>query len=79
MKLVVAAPDGSQNRCHRPVQKIIPFEIVNDPKESNVDEQNTDDPVVKEPDYEDTFVGKRPTRKAAREGQLMRKLRDRFG
>ena len=53
------------NFCHRPVQKLIPFEIVE--RDSSVDKQ----------DKGALVQCTRPTRKAAIEGTIIRQLRER--
>ena len=62
VKLIVASKDGSRNVCHRPLQKIIPLEIVDaiEPKNEAINEG-------------------RPKRKAAVQGQILRRLRETYG
>ena len=66
VKLTVAAPDGSQNICHRPVQKIVPFEIVEDSLE------------CEKPENVNHLKEVRPIRKAALNGQCLRRLKAKF-
>ena len=61
VKLVVSSNEGSRTVCHRPLQKIIPLEIV---------ESLEPEIVARE---------ERPKRKAAAEGQILRRLRETFG
>ena len=82
-KLKVLAKGGKQTIIHRPVQKLIAFEIAENSSENNcsnewkVMNENENDTVERsnvhetEPDYY-----RRPTRKAAIDGENARRLRD---
>ena len=82
-KLKVLAKGGKQTIIHRPVQKLIAFEIAENSTETNcsderkVNNENEYEAVERsdvhetEPDYY-----RRPTRKAAIDGQNARRLRD---
>ena len=68
VKLIVSSADGVNQMCHRPLQRIVPFEVNND--ETNEQDTNTVDDV-------NSSRGK-PTRNAAREEQLMRRLKEKY-
>ena len=87
VKLKTIGADGNRQSCHRPLQKIIPFEITDDfqpsvtitddveHKQSSDKSYLDDDNVTGDDTRESTS---RPKRKAAREGQLLRRLREKF-
>ena len=64
-KLLTVSSSGLQKNCYRPVQKLIPFEIVQNNKvtsNENLDERHCNN--------------ERPARRAAVEGEQLRKIRD---
>jgi len=68
---------GRLTTIRRPVQKLIPLEIkrityLTQPEEDDLDE--TDDPVTKSK----LDCNVRPTRKAAQEGEALRRIWDKF-
>ena len=65
-KLTVVSKGGERTFCNRPVQKLIPFEIVNEDDYCNVNEGKRVDKTHTN--------DKRPTRKAKIEGQYLRRL-----
>ena len=64
-KLLTASNSGLQQNCYRPVQKLIPFEIV---KNNKVNSNENHDEVH--------CNNERPARRAAVEGEQLRKIRD---
>ena len=64
-KLKVNSATGEPTICHRPVQKLLPFEIIT--KERSLNSQHENEPVIA-----------RPTRKAAIEGQTIRRLKEKY-
>lgn len=71
-KLIVNVPGKLSNTiCHRPVQKIIPFEIVDDEDTSQLPEEKLPDEIVR--------GDGRPSRRAAIEGQTVRRLKEKYG
>ena len=90
--LRVITKKGDQEQISRPIQKLIPFEIVDDTKKKNV---HDDEIILKdEKDDSDTYsiddekndnnlislekCNKRPKRRAAEEGERMRRLRENY-
>ena len=67
-KLTVVSSTGESTSCYRPVQKLIPFEI----------SENSGEQCTKKADCEAIVVNTRPQRRAAVEGQLLRKLRTEY-
>ena len=74
-ELAVVSKTGEKTFCQRPLQKLIPFEIVDD-------NENTDDK-YKDNDRraDETHINNDRilTRKAKEEGQCLRRLRDKYG
>ena len=64
-KLLTVSNSGLQQNCYRPVQKLIPFEIV---KNNKVNSNENHD--------ERYCNNERPTRRAAVEGQQLKKITD---
>ena len=64
-KLLAVSSSGLQQNCYRPVQKLIPFEIV---KNNKVNSNENHD--------EGHCNNERPARRAAVEGEQLRKIRD---
>ena len=75
-ELVVISKTGQKKVCHRPVQKIIPFEITTDNHELSDNKPVSDS---KRADETHILSSRRPTRKAKEEGQYLRELQDRYG
>ena len=67
-KLKVISTTGGIHTCHRPVQKLIPFEIMEEGRSIHIDKHGEGVSVL----------SKRPTREAAREGEKMRRLREEY-
>lgn len=71
-KLIVNTPNDSFNSiCHRPVQNLIRLEIANHVENCNFEKI--------ELGKEACVTDERPTRQAPREGQLLRRLREKSG
>ena len=64
-KLLTVSNSGLQQNCYRPVQKLIPFEVARNNKVNS--NENHD---------EGQCSNERPARRAAVEGQQLRKIRD---
>ena len=63
-KLKVASKTGETTICHSPVQKLVPFEIVDNERSADTDKH--DKGVI--------VLSKRPTRKAAKEGGIIKTI-----
>ena len=76
----VLAKGGKQTIIHRPVQKLIAFEIADSTENNCSDERkvNNEYEAVERSDVHETEPDyyRRPTRKAAIDGQNARRLRD---
>ena len=70
MSVVSVNSNKMNSTCYRPVQKIIPFEIVDNITQPNESRDDNNE--------ETCDMTARPVRLAAREGQLMRGLRLRY-
>ena len=80
-KLNVISKTGQKTVVHRPVQKLIPFEILSEQaQQTNIDEINRNTVIdrheVDVSDSDSVRPSKRMTRKAAIAGQNLRRLRD---
>ena len=64
-KLLTMSKSGFRTSCYRPIQKLIPFEITKDSKVSLSDDRE-----------KVHCANERPARRAASEGEQLRKLRD---
>ena len=71
-KLTVISKTGQRKIAHRPVQKLIPFKIV---AENNISDE---DPSYQVAEVVDENISRRPTRKAANEGQNLRTVREQY-
>ena len=71
-KLRVLSKTGQRKIAHRPVQKLIPFEIV---AENNISDE---DPSYQMAEVVDENINRRPTRKAANEEQNLRRVREQY-
>lgn len=80
-RLKVLSKAGKQSSVHRPVQRLIPFEIrekstVNSANDVDAEEDSENDEVPKGIVVQDDVINARPRRKAAVEGQAMRRIRE---
>ena len=80
VKLKVVSETGISTTCYRPVQKIIPFEIVDDNDcNETIERDNTKNCVNNDGSLaERQELRQIPVRRAAREGNAMRKLREKY-
>jgi len=69
--------ESKTTEAFRPLQKIIPFEITNSPEPEPVPPKSTTKP-SSEPSTKRCTSESRPKRQAAREGQLRRRLSDKY-
>jgi hypothetical protein len=82
-RLRVLSKAGKQSSVHRPVQRLIPFEIrekptVNSEKDADVEKDSGEELVPEEIVAQDEDGNARPRRKAAIEGQTMRRIREHY-
>jgi hypothetical protein len=82
-RLKVLSKAGKQSSVHRPVQRLIPFEIrekstVNSANDVDAEEDSENDEVPKGIVVQDDVINARPRRKAAVEGQAMRRIREQY-
>ena len=83
-KLKVLSKAWKPSSVHRPVQRLIPFEIqeksvVNDENEVNTEEDSVnEEEILPEIEVQDAVSSARPRRKAAVEGQAMRRVREQY-
>ena len=81
-RLMVLSKAGKQSSVHRPVQRLIPFEIreksaVNPEDEVGLQENTVnEEEVPQKTEIQDVVSNARPSRKAAVEGQAMRRVRE---
>ena len=80
-RLKVLSKAGKQSSVHRPVQRLIPFEIrekstVNSANDVDAEEDSENDEVPKGIVVRDDVINARHRRKAAVEGQAMRRIRE---
>lgn len=83
-KLKVLSKSGQQSNVYRPLQKLIPFEI-RENSEGQADSNEVEDSGEEDAETtehpaaaEEEINARRPLRKAAAEGQNMRRLREQF-
>ncbi|CAB4041514.1 Hypothetical predicted protein [Paramuricea clavata] len=82
-KLKVLSKGGAQSSVHRPLQKLIPFEIVQDDvdkhegddNDRNAEQHNTTET---ESRADERKGSRRPTRKAAIDGENLRRIREQY-
>ena len=83
-KLKVLSKAWKPSSVHRPVQRLIPFEIqqksvVNDENEVNTEEDSVNKgEILPEIEVQDAVSSARPRRKAAVQGQAMRRVREQY-
>ena len=83
-KLKVLAKGGTQTSVYRPLQKLIPFEIVEHKdameEEGNAEGTSTEkgETMETELEMEEQSAGRKSPRKAAIEGQALRRLREQY-
>jgi hypothetical protein len=82
-RLKVLSKAGKQSSVHRPVQRLIPFEIreksaVNSEKDVDEEKDSEEDVVPEAIVNQDDDGNARPRRKAAIEGQTMRRIREHY-
>jgi hypothetical protein len=82
-RLRVLSKAGKQSSVHRPVQRLIPFEIrekptVNSEKDADVEKDSGEELVPVEIVAQDEDGNARPRKKAAIEGQTMRRIREHY-
>ena len=83
-RLKVLSKAGKQSSVHRPVQRLIPFEIrekstVNPEDEVDMQENTVnEEEIPQETEIQDVVSNARPSRKAAVEGQAMRQVREQY-
>ena len=83
-RLKVLSKAGKQSSVHRPVQQLIPFEIrekstVNPEDEVDMQENTVnEEEIPQETEIQDVVSNARPSRKAAVEGQAMRRDREQY-
>ena len=83
-RLKVLSKAGKQSSVHRPVQRLIPFEIreksaVNPEDEVDMQENTVnEEEIPQETEIQDVVSNARPSRKAAVEGQAMRRVREQY-
>ena len=83
-RLKVLSKAGKQSCVHRPVQRLIPFEIreksaVNPEDEVDMQENTVnEEEIPQETETQDVVSNARPSRKAAVEGQAMRRVREQY-
>ena len=76
VKLITISKTGLRPPCYRPIQKIIPFEIVNKCEKAVSTESKSEDSSERNELEQDPT--KRSTRKAAIEGEQLRRLREKY-
>jgi hypothetical protein len=83
-KLKVLVKGGAQSSVHRPLQRLIPFEIVQDDvdkheegddNDKNAEQHNTTET---ESRADERKGSRRPTRKAAIDGENLRRIREQY-
>ena len=77
--LVVVLKKGHRTTASRPVQKLIPFEIVQATKNDSNERETENNDLQSEQKYPEELRRTRSKRNAAIEGEDMRRLRDIYG
>ena len=83
-RLKVLSKAGKQSSVHRPVQRLVPFKIreksaVNPEDEVDMQENTmNEEEIPQKTEIQDIVSNARPSRKAAVEGQAMRRVRKQY-